>query len=64
MEYEGIFYQEKIITIELPATIIRKVIYSEPTVRENTSRNIFKKIKIENTIKKYYYVILNSLFVN
>ncbi|WP_433589289.1 elongation factor P [Candidatus Profftella armatura] len=64
MECEAILYQKKIITIELPDTIIRKVIYSESAVRGNTSKNVLKKIKIENAIKKYCYVILAPLFVH
>ena len=37
MQAEAVFYDDKVISIELPNTIVREVTYTEPAVRGDTS---------------------------
>ena len=53
MECEAVFYDGKAISVELPTTIARKVVYSEPAVKGNTSGNVLKEAKIENAIEAH-----------
>ncbi|MQQ99109.1 elongation factor P [Glaciimonas soli] len=46
MVCEAVFYNEKAISVELPTTIVRKVVYSEPAVKGNTSGNVLKEAKL------------------
>ena len=46
MPCEVVFYNEKAISVELPNTIIREVIYTEPAVRGDTSGKVMKPAKI------------------
>ncbi len=41
-----VFYNDKAISVELPNTIIREVIYTEPAVRGDTSGKVMKPAKI------------------
>jgi elongation factor P len=51
MECEAVFYDGKAISVELPTTIARQIIYSEPAVKGNTSGNVTKEAKLENAIE-------------
>ena len=42
----GVFYNDKAISVELPNTIVREVIYTEPAVRGDTSGKVMKPAKI------------------
>ncbi|MBC3931433.1 MAG: elongation factor P [Undibacterium curvum] len=64
MECEAVFYDGKAISVELPTTIVRQVIYSEPAVKGNTSGNVLKEAKIENAIEAYAFTIQVPLFVS
>ncbi|HEY5994465.1 MAG TPA: elongation factor P [Gallionellaceae bacterium] len=46
MPCEVVFYNEKAISVELPNTVIREVIYTEPAVRGDTSGKVMKPAKI------------------
>ena len=46
MACEVVFYNDKAISVELPNTIIREVIYTEPAVRGDTSGKVMKPAKI------------------
>lgn len=46
MPCEVVFYNEKAISVELPNTIVREVIYTEPAVRGDTSGKVMKPAKI------------------
>jgi elongation factor P len=46
MPCEVVFYNEKAISVELPNTIIREVVYTEPAVRGDTSGKVMKPAKI------------------
>ncbi|HET7833434.1 MAG TPA: elongation factor P [Gallionella sp.] len=46
MPCEVVFYNEKAISVELPTTIVREVIYTEPAVRGDTSGKVMKPAKI------------------
>lgn len=46
MPCEVVFYNDKAISVELPNTIIREVIYTEPAVRGDTSGKVMKPAKI------------------
>lgn len=64
MECEAVFYDGKAISVELPITIARKIIYSEPAVKGNTSGNVLKEAKIENAIEANSFTIQVPLFVS
>ena len=46
MPCEVVFYNDKAISVELPNTITREVIYTEPAVRGDTSGKVMKPAKI------------------
>lgn len=46
MECEVKFYNGKAISVELPTTVIREVIYTEPAVKGDTSGKVMKPAKI------------------
>ena len=46
MTCEVVFYNDKAISVDLPNTIIREVIYTEPAVRGDTSGKVMKPAKI------------------
>ncbi|HEX5362932.1 MAG TPA: elongation factor P [Gallionella sp.] len=46
MPCEVVFYNEKAISVELPNTIVREVVYTEPSVRGDTSGKVMKPAKI------------------
>lgn len=64
MECEAVFYDGKAISVELPTTIVRQVIYSEPAVKGNTSGNVLKEAKIENAIEANCHIVQVPLFVS
>jgi elongation factor P len=64
MECEAVFYNEKAISVELPTTIQRKVAYSEPAVKGNTSGNVLKEAKLENAIEARSHTVQVPLFVS
>jgi elongation factor P len=64
MECEAVFYDGKAISVELPTTISRQVIYSEPAVKGNTSGNVLKEAKIENAIEAQQHIVMVPLFVS
>lgn len=46
MGLDVIFYNDKAISVELPTTVVREVIYTEPAVRGDTSGKVLKPAKI------------------
>ncbi len=48
MPCEVVFYNEKAISVELPNTIVREVIYTEPAVRGDTSGKVMKPAKTQH----------------
>jgi elongation factor P len=64
MECEAVFYDGKAISVELPTTIQRQVVYSEPAVKGNTSGNVLKEAKIENAIESKRHTVQVPLFVS
>jgi len=46
MACEVVFYNEKAISVELPNTVVREIIYTEPAVRGDTSGKVMKPAKI------------------
>ncbi len=46
MQCEVVFYNEKAISVELPTTVVREVVYTEPAVRGDTSGKVMKPAKI------------------
>jgi elongation factor P len=46
MPCEVVFYQGKAISVELPNTVVREIIYTEPAVRGDTSGKVLKPAKI------------------
>jgi len=47
MPCEVVFYNGKAISVELPNTVVREVIYTEPAVRGDTSGKVMKPAKIK-----------------
>ena len=64
MQCEAVFYDGKAISVEMPTTIVRKVAYSEPAVKGNTSGNVLKEAKIENAIEANQITVMVPLFVS
>src|SRR6476646_9767530 len=64
MECEAVFYDGKAISVELPTTIARKVAYSEPAVKGNTSGNVLKEARLENAIEAHAHTVQVPLFVS
>jgi elongation factor P len=64
MECEAVFYDGKAISVELPTTIARKVAYSEPAVKGNTSGNVLKEARIENALEAHQHSVQVPLFVS
>jgi elongation factor P len=46
LQCEVVFYNGKAITVELPTTVVREVIYTEPAVKGDTSGKVLKPAKI------------------
>jgi elongation factor P len=46
MECAVTFYNEKAISVELPTTIVREIVYTEPAVKGDTSGKVMKIAKI------------------
>ena len=46
MECQVTFYNEKAISVELPTTIVREIVYTEPAVKGDTSGKVMKTAKI------------------
>ena len=46
MTCEVVFYNEKAISVDLPTTVVREVIYTEPAVKGDTSGKVMKPAKI------------------
>lgn len=63
MECEAIFYDGKAISVELPTTVVRQVVYSEPAVKGNTSGNVLKEARIENAVESLRHTVQVPLFV-
>lgn len=45
---EAVFYEGRVISVTLPTTIVRKVAYTEPAVRGDTSGKVMKTARLEN----------------
>ncbi len=48
MSCEAVFYNEKAISVELPNAIVRKVVYTEPAARGDTSGKVTKIAKLSS----------------
>ena len=46
MDCEVVFYNDKAISVELPQTVVRKIDYTEPAVRGDTSGKVLKPAKL------------------
>jgi elongation factor P len=45
---EAVFYNDRVISIELPTTIVRKIAYTEPSARGDTSGKVMKTARLSN----------------
>jgi elongation factor P len=48
MPSEMVFYNDKAISIEIPQSVVREVIYTEPAVRGDTSGKVLKPAKLKS----------------
>ena len=46
MQCEVVFYDDRAISVELPNTVVREIIYTEPAIRGDTSGKVLKPAKI------------------
>lgn len=46
MDCEVVFYNDKAISVEMPNSVVREVVYTEPAVRGDTSGKVMKPAKI------------------
>lgn len=46
MACEMVFYNDRAISVELPNTVVREIVYTEPAVRGDTSGKVMKPAKI------------------
>jgi elongation factor P len=46
MQLEVVFYDGKAISVEMPNSVVREVIYTEPAVKGDTSGKVMKPAKI------------------
>ncbi|PWF25238.1 elongation factor P [Corticimicrobacter populi] len=46
MPAEVVFYEGRAISVELPTTVVREIIYTEPAVRGDTSGKVLKPAKL------------------
>ncbi len=46
MGCEVVFYNERAISVELPTTVVREVVYTEPAVKGDTSGKVMKPAKL------------------
>jgi elongation factor P len=51
MVCELLYWNDQPIGVTLPASVVVKVVYTEPAVRGNTSSNITKAAKVENDVE-------------
>lgn len=51
MEAEVVFYEERPISVELPNSIIREILYTEPAVKGDTSGKVMKPARIGETFE-------------
>lgn len=51
MACEVVFYNEKAISVDLPNTVVREIIYTEPSVRGDTSGKVMKPAKIGSGVE-------------
>jgi elongation factor P len=47
MPSEMVFYNDKAISVEIPQSVVREVIYTEPAVRGDTSGKVLKPAKLK-----------------
>ncbi|GGM02291.1 elongation factor P [Pseudomonas asuensis] len=43
---EAVFYNDRVISIEMPTTIVRQIVYTEPSVRGDTSGKVMKTARL------------------
>ncbi len=46
---EVTFYEDKVISVELPMTIVREIAYTEPAARGDTSGKVMKQARLKGT---------------
>ena len=51
MPCEVVFYNDKAISVELPNTVVREIVYTEPAVRGDTSGKVMKPAKINTGLE-------------
>ena len=45
---EAVFFEGKVISVDLPTTIVRQIAYTEPAVRGDTSGKVMKTARLSN----------------
>jgi elongation factor P len=51
MTGEALFYEGRAISFEMPTTIVREVVYTEPAVRGDTSGKVLKPAKLASGLE-------------
>ena len=45
---EPVFDNEKVLSVELPTTVVREIVYTGPSVRGDTSGKVMKTARLKN----------------
>lgn len=45
---EAVFYNDRVISVEMPTSIVRQIAYTEPAVRGDTSGKVMKTARLNN----------------
>ena len=51
MPVEVVFYDGKAISVELPTTVVREIIYTEPAIKGDTSGKVLKPAKLKTGLE-------------
>lgn len=51
MSVEVVFYDGKAISVELPTTVVREIIYTEPAIKGDTSGKVLKPAKLKTGLE-------------
>ena len=58
MTCELVFYDDKVISVDLPTSIVREVQYTEPAVKGDTSGKVMKSAKLNQRGLKFLFLRL------
>ena len=63
MPCEVVFYEGRAISVELPTTLVREIIYTEPAVKGDTSGKVMKSAVVKTELENIKFEIQVPAFV-